>query len=91
MTFPSWKTSLPIKLILKILVLSFLMEFLLNYSLISSLQLMNLPIRNNLRYFEFLFCSDAGLALKVLEHLPEIKDFELVSKSLSNQQKIGIY
>lgn len=44
-----------------------------------------------MRYFEFLFCSDAGLALKVLEHLPEIKDFELVSKSLSNQQKIGIY
>jgi len=34
-------------------------------------------------------CSDAALALKVLEHLPEIRDFDVVSKSLSNQQKIG--
>jgi len=35
--------------------------------------------------------TDAALALKVLEHLPEIKDFEAVSKSLSNQQKIDIH
>jgi len=35
--------------------------------------------------------SDPALALKVLEHLTEIKDFENVSKSLSNQQKIDIH
>jgi len=35
--------------------------------------------------------SDAALALKVLEHLTEIKDFENISKSLSNQQKIDIH